>query len=94
MIEGNVCCNCNEFSKNASRINAGKNYYCMKCVAKINDSKMDYWKECSFEEFLGSYPFKNKQEDSETPFADHIRGIWKEMGYDVPERKRRKKKSK
>ena len=66
----------------------------MKCVAKINDSKMDYWKECSFEEFLGSYPFKNKQEDSETPFADHIRGIWKEMGYDVPERKRRKKKSK
>jgi len=92
MIEGNVCCNCNEFSKNASRINAGKNYYCMKCVAKINDSKMDYWKECSFGEFLGK--ISKDTSDSETPFADHFREVWKEMGYDVPERKRRKKKSK
>ena len=63
----------------------------MKCIKKIDDSKMDYWKDCSFEEFLGSIPTKNRR-DSETPFADHIREELKKAGVNVPERKKRKLK--
>jgi len=43
---------CNEKKKFLARVNAGKKYYCMKCEAKINKSGMDYWKPCSFTEFL------------------------------------------
>ena len=92
MIEENVCCYCNKKSQYCSRVNAGKNFYCLKCIKKINDSKMDYWKDCSFEEFLGSIPTKNRK-DSETPFADHIREELKKAGVDVPERKRRRKRN-
>jgi len=91
MTKGNICCYCNENSQYCSRVNGGKRYYCMKCIKKIDDSKMDYWKDCSFEEFLSSIPTKNRR-DSETPFADHIREELKKAGVDVPERKRRKLK--
>ena len=90
MVKENICCNCNELSSDTVRINGEKNYYCMKCVAKINESGMDYWKECSFGEFLGK--ISKDIPDSETPFADHFREVWKEMGHDVTERKRRKRK--
>ena len=92
MMKKDVCCYCNELSQFCSRVNGGENYYCNRCIQKIEESEIDYWKECSFGEFLGK--ISKDTSDSETPFADHIRGIWKEMGYDVPERKRRKKKSK
>jgi hypothetical protein len=62
----------------------------LKCIKKINDSKIDYWRDCSFEEFLSSIPIKNRS-DSETPFADHIREELRKAGVYVPERKRRRK---
>ena len=87
MIKKDVCCYCNELSPFCSRVNGGKNYYCNRCKQKIEESGMDYWKGCSFGEFLGK--ISKDASDSETPFADHIRGIWKELGYDIPERKRK-----
>jgi len=90
MIEENVCCYCNEASQYCSRVNGGNNYYCMKCIAKIEELGMDYWKNCSFEEFLGRISTKNRK-NSETPFADHIREELKKSGIDVPARKRRRK---
>ena len=90
MIKEELCNYCNEASKFGGRVNGGKNYYCLKCIKKINDSKIDYWKECSFDEFLESIPTKNRK-DSETPFADHIREELRKAGVDVPERKQRKK---
>ena len=91
MVEENVCCYCNEKNQYCSRVNAGKNYYCLKCIKKIEYSKMDYWKDCSFDEFLGSIPTKNRK-DSETPFADHIREELRKVGGHIPERKHRRKK--
>ena len=90
MIKEEVCHYCNKASKFGGRVNGGKNYYCLKCIKKINDSKIDYWKECSFDEFLESIPTKNRK-DSETPFADHIREELRKAGVYVPERKRRRK---
>ena len=90
MIKEEVCNYCNEASKFGGRVNGGKNYYCLKCIKKINDSKMDYWKDCPFDEFLESIPTKNRK-DSETPFADHIREELRKAGVYVPERKRRRK---
>ena len=91
MTKGNICCYCNETSQYCSRVNGGKNYYCMKCIKKIDDSKMDYWKDCSFEEFLNTISTKTTKY-SETPFSDHIQEELKKAGIDVPERKRRKSK--
>ena len=91
MVEENVCCYCNEANQYCSRVNAGTNYYCMKCIAKIEKLGIDYWKDCSFDEFLGSIPTKNRR-DSETPLADHIREELKKAGVDVPERKRKRKR--
>ena len=92
MIKEEVCNYCNEASKFGGRVNGGKNYYCLKCIKKINDSKMDYWKDCSFDEFLESIPTKNRK-DSETPFADHIREELRKAGVYVPERKRRRRRN-
>ena len=50
--EDKVCCMCNKHKKFLGRMNAGKKYYCIKCEAKTNKSGMDYWKPCSFVEFL------------------------------------------
>ena len=91
MVEEHICCYCNEKNQYCSPVNAGKNYYCLKCIQKIEDSKMDYWKDCSFDDFLGSIPIKNRRE-SETPFADHIREELRKSGMDVPERKGRRKR--
>ena len=90
LIKEELCNYCSEASKFGGRVNGGKNYYCLKCIKKINDSKIDYWKECSFDEFLESIPTKNRK-DSETPFADHIREELRKAGVYVPERKRRRK---
>ena len=91
MVEEHICCYCNEKNQYCSPVNAGKNYYCLKCIQKIEDSKIDYWKDCSFDDFLGSIPIKNRRE-SETPFADHIREELRKSGVYVPERKGRRKR--
>ena len=88
----NVCCYCNEIDQYCSRVNGGKNYYCMKCIKKIEESKMDYWKDCSFEEFLQNFPQSKPRSYSETPFADSIRRTLAQMGIDVPKRKSRRKR--
>ena len=36
------------------RVNTGEKYYCNRCMKKINDSGMDYWKECTQVEFFES----------------------------------------
>ena len=92
MNKEELCNYCNEASKFGGRVNGGKNYYCLKCIKKINDCKIDYWKDCSFDEFLESIPTKNRK-DSETPFADHIREELRKAGVYVPERKRRRKRN-
>ena len=88
----NVCCYCNEITQYCSRVNAGKNYYCLKCISKIEESKIDYWKDCSFEEFLQTFPRTKPRSYSETPFADSIRRTLTQMGIDVPKRKSRRKR--
>jgi len=32
-----------------------KKYYCMSCQTKISKSGMDYWKPCSFQEFMEAF---------------------------------------
>ena len=66
MDEEKVCCMCNEKKKFLARINAGKKYYCMECEAKINKSGMDYWKSCSFVEFLENVPSSRTKRNSRT----------------------------
>jgi len=51
--EEKVCCICNEHKKFLARINAGQKLYCMQCQAKITkEYGTDYWKPCSFQEFM------------------------------------------
>jgi len=51
--EEKVCCICNEHKKFLGRINAGQKLYCMQCQARITrEYGTDYWKPCSFQEFL------------------------------------------
>jgi len=49
--EERLCCMCGT-DKFVGRVNAGKKYYCNACMRKINDSGMNYWKECSQVEFF------------------------------------------
>jgi len=50
-----VCCICYEHKKFLGSVNAGKKLYCTQCQAKITkEYGSDYWKPCSFEEFLES----------------------------------------
>ena len=50
-----VCCICNEHKKFLARVNAGQKLYCMQCQTKIiKEYGMDYFKPCSFGEFLES----------------------------------------
>ena len=47
------CCMCDKQKKFLARVNAGKKLYCMQCETKIiKEYGMDYWKPCSFVEFL------------------------------------------
>ena len=55
MIKEKICNYCNEESKFGGRVNGGNNYYCIKCISKIEESKIDFWKDCSFEEFLQNF---------------------------------------
>ena len=56
MSEEKVCCICNEHKKFLGRINAGQKLYCMQCQAKITEEYgMDYWKPCSFQEFMEAF---------------------------------------
>jgi len=44
---------CDKHKKFLARINAGQKLYCMQCEAKITkEYGKEYWKPCSFEEFL------------------------------------------
>ena len=92
MIKEEICTHCNEESKFGGRVNGGTNYYCMKCVSKIEESEIDYWKDCSFEDFLQTFPRTKPRSYSETPFADSIRHTLAQMGIDVPKRKSRRKR--
>ena len=47
------CCMC-DTTKFVGRINTGSKFYCNRCIKKINDSGMDYWKECTHLEFFES----------------------------------------
>ena len=92
MIKEEICKYCNEESKFGGRVNGGKNYYCIKCISKIEESEIDYWKDCSFEDFLQNFPRVKPRSYSETPFADSIRRTLTQMGIDVPKRKSRRKR--
>ena len=68
-----VCCICGEYKKFLARINAGKKYYCMQCETKINkEYGPNYWKECSFVEFLenASSSIKNKDDGPPNMFKN------------------------
>ena len=53
-----VCCICNEHKKFLGRINAGQKLYCMQCQTKITkEYGMDYWKPCSFQEFMEAFSY-------------------------------------
>ena len=92
MINEETCNYCNEKSKFGGRVNGGNNYYCIKCIYKIEESKIDYWKDYSFDEFLQNFPQTKPRSYSETPFADSIRRTLAQMGIDVPKRKSRRKR--
>ena len=47
------CCMCGT-TKFVGRVNTGSKFYCNKCMKKINDSEMDYWKPCTQSEFFES----------------------------------------
>jgi len=47
------CCMCGT-TKFIGRVNTGSKFYCNKCMKKINDSDMDYWKPCTQAEFFES----------------------------------------
>ncbi len=50
-----ACCMCGTH-KFVGRINAGQKLYCMKCETKITkEYGMDYWKPCSFQEFMEAF---------------------------------------
>ncbi|MGY5152036.1 MAG: hypothetical protein ACW9XA_07190 [Candidatus Nitrosopumilus sp. bin_6a] len=51
--EEKVCCMCGT-TKFIGRVNTGEKYYCNRCIKKINDSGMDYWKSCTQIEFFES----------------------------------------
>jgi len=52
-LQDRVCCICNEHKKFLARPNAGKKLYCIQCTTKINkEYGQNYWKPCSFVEFL------------------------------------------
>ncbi len=92
MIE-NMCHNCNQIYEFCDKVYGGINFYCNDYICKINESGVDSWVECSFVEFLDSIPRKVRGY-SETPMADGIQETLRVMGIYVPERKRRKQKSK
>ena len=47
------CCMCG-MDKFVGRVNTGEKYYCNRCMKKINDSGMDYWKPCTQLEMIES----------------------------------------
>lgn len=94
MNEDKVCCVCLEYKKFLGRINGGKNYYCVGCSTKIIKSKMDYFKDCSFENFLESInDDKPPRAHSNTPMADGLRRAWNEMGIDTKKKSKKKKEN-
>ena len=67
-FEDRVCCICNEHKKFLAQINAGKKLYCMQCEAKITkEYGSNYWKPCSFEEFLESMSDSMGKKESNRP---------------------------
>ncbi len=102
MVEENVCCYCNEANQYCSRVNAGTNYYCMKCIAKIEKLGIDYWRECSSTEFYDNMLKDMRKGKAPRPEMDKpigefsilesLREHMREMGIDVPERKRKRKR--
>jgi hypothetical protein len=63
-----VCCICNEHKKFLSRVNTGQKLYCMQCQAKITkEYGKNYWKPCSFSDFLESVSSLHKHKDDGPP---------------------------
>ncbi len=92
MIKEEICCNCSKNSRFGGRVNGENNYYCNDCIRKIDESGINYWKKCSFDEFMSKIS-KKPLHYSETPMADGIRETLREIGVDVPDRKQRRKKN-
>ena len=94
-----ICHYCNELKEYCGKVNAGNNYYCMKCIHKINESDIDYWKECSNTEFYDSMlkemrkGKESRLSSQEFSMLEGLREHMREMGIDVPKRKKRRKKS-
>jgi len=59
--EKDSCCMCGT-TKFIGRVNTGEKFYCNRCMKKINDSGMDYWKPCSQVEFFESM-LKHRKKD-------------------------------
>ncbi len=60
--EDRVCCICDKHKKFLARVNAGQKLYCMQCQAKITEEYgMNYWKPCSFQEFMEAFSYSIKK---------------------------------
>ena len=98
-----ICHYCNELKEWCGKVNAGNNYYCNSCIHKINESDIDYWRQCSATEFYDSMLKDMRKGKAPRPSMDKpigefsllesVREHMREIGIDVPERKKRRRKS-
>jgi len=83
MNKERVCCICNEYKKFLGSINAGKKLYCMKCQNKITkEYGNDYWKPCTFEEFLKSASSQHKKSSNPRNMFSNMRETIQKMKED------------
>ena len=76
LFKDRVCCVCDEHKKFLARPNAGQKLYCIECKEKITkEYGTDYWKPCSFEEFLNSILDSRKKR---TTIKEHFQQIVEE----------------
>jgi len=74
--EDRVCCICDKHKKFLARVNAGQKLYCMECQAKLTkEHGSDYWKPCSFLEFMESM---SSSMNNRTTFKEQLRQIKEE----------------
>ena len=79
-FEDRVCCICNEHKKFLSSVNAGKKLYCRDCEAKINkEYGSDYWKPCTFEEFLENASSQHKKSSKPRNMFSSMRETIRQM---------------
>jgi len=79
-FEDRVCCICNEHKKFLGSFNAGKKLYCNECEVKINkEYGSNYWKPCSFEEFLQSVSSQHKKSSKPRNMFSSMRETIRQM---------------